>query len=157
MFRAPALGRHVHRELLRSAWLDVTPRISATACHQSNYFETDSRYRWDTLPIYSRQRGAPTSLPAPGMHLKVWVLAEACELHQGLTRTVGPERVALLSTTVPTRLPAGDDEGGKRLSGGARPQRVAHINALAGIEAQIPQAIGRESAAVTGATERGGR
>ena len=29
-FRAPALGRHVHRELLRSALPDVTPIISVT-------------------------------------------------------------------------------------------------------------------------------
>ena len=69
------------------------------------------------------------------MHFKVWVLAEAGELHQGLTRTVGPERVALLSATRSACLPAGDDDGGKRLSGGARPQRVAHVYALAGIEA----------------------
>jgi hypothetical protein len=32
-FRAPSLGRHVHRELWRSVWLDVTPIIAATACH----------------------------------------------------------------------------------------------------------------------------
>src|SRR5262249_48061700 len=42
-FRAPALGRHVHRELLRSVWLDFTPLIAATACHQRNYFKTYSR------------------------------------------------------------------------------------------------------------------
>src|SRR5262249_10488490 len=29
--RAPALGRHVHRALWRSVWLDVTPLIAATA------------------------------------------------------------------------------------------------------------------------------
>ena len=37
--RAPSLGHHVHRELRRSAWLDVTPIISATACHLRNYIE----------------------------------------------------------------------------------------------------------------------
>jgi hypothetical protein len=31
-FREPSLGRHVHRELLRSALLDLTPIIPATAC-----------------------------------------------------------------------------------------------------------------------------
>src|SRR5215467_7517852 len=35
-FRAPSLCRQGHRELLRSAVLDVTPLIPATACHQSN-------------------------------------------------------------------------------------------------------------------------
>src|SRR5262245_57499382 len=38
-FRAPSLCRHVHRELLRSVLLDLTPIISATACHKRNYVE----------------------------------------------------------------------------------------------------------------------
>ena len=42
-FRGPSLCRHVHRELLRSVLLDLTPRIAATACHQRNYVERDSR------------------------------------------------------------------------------------------------------------------
>ena len=37
--REPSLCRHVHRELLRSVLLDVTPIIAATACHQRNYVE----------------------------------------------------------------------------------------------------------------------
>ena len=41
----PSLGRHVHRELLRSVLLDLTPIISATACHQRNYVERYSRLR----------------------------------------------------------------------------------------------------------------
>jgi hypothetical protein len=32
-FRAPALYRHVRRELLGNAWLDFTPIIPATGCH----------------------------------------------------------------------------------------------------------------------------
>src|SRR5438132_3581555 len=43
-FRASSLCRHVHRELLRSAWLDLSPIIAATACHQRNYVERYSRY-----------------------------------------------------------------------------------------------------------------
>jgi hypothetical protein len=42
-FCKPVLRRHVHRELLRSAWLAVTPIISATACLQRNYVERYSR------------------------------------------------------------------------------------------------------------------
>ena len=42
-FRALSLGRHVHRELMRSVWLDLTPIIAATACHQRNYVERYSR------------------------------------------------------------------------------------------------------------------
>src|SRR5215470_3721341 len=45
-FRAPSLCRHVRRELLRNPWLAFTPIISATACHQRHYLETDSRYKW---------------------------------------------------------------------------------------------------------------
>ena len=48
-FREPSLGRHVHRALLRSVLLDVTPIIAATACHQRNYVERYSRF------IVSRQ------------------------------------------------------------------------------------------------------
>src|SRR6266446_1350056 len=44
-FREPSLCRHVHRELLRSVLLDVTPIIAATACHQRNYVERYSRYK----------------------------------------------------------------------------------------------------------------
>jgi hypothetical protein len=44
-FRAPSLDRHVHREFMRSAWLDVIPIIPATACHQRNYVERYSRNR----------------------------------------------------------------------------------------------------------------
>jgi len=43
-FRAPSLCRHVHRALWRSVVLDVTPIISATACHQSHDVERYSRF-----------------------------------------------------------------------------------------------------------------
>src|SRR6266851_4876498 len=36
--------RQVHRELMRSAVLDLTPIIPATACHQRNYVERYSRF-----------------------------------------------------------------------------------------------------------------
>ena len=42
--REPSLCRHVHHELLRSVWLDLTPIIATTACHQRNYVERYSRY-----------------------------------------------------------------------------------------------------------------
>jgi hypothetical protein len=41
--REPSLCRHVRCEFLRSAVLDVTPIIAATACHNSNYVERYSR------------------------------------------------------------------------------------------------------------------
>src|SRR5215471_14127009 len=51
--RAPSLGRHVCRELLRNALFDFTPIIPATACHQSNYFGTYSRSTcWPPNPLH---------------------------------------------------------------------------------------------------------
>jgi hypothetical protein len=44
-WRAPSLCRHVHRELMRSALLDLTPIIAATTCNQRNYVERYSRFR----------------------------------------------------------------------------------------------------------------
>ena len=49
-FRKPSLCRHVHRELLRSALLDLTPIVPATAYHHRNYVETYSRYRGCDMP-----------------------------------------------------------------------------------------------------------
>ena len=47
-FRAPSLCRRVHRAFMRNALLDYTPILPATACHQSSYVETYSRYRNQT-------------------------------------------------------------------------------------------------------------
>jgi hypothetical protein len=49
-FRAPALGRHMYRELLRSALLDVTSIIPATACYQRNDVK---RYSRTTPQVFS--------------------------------------------------------------------------------------------------------
>jgi integrase/recombinase XerD len=49
-FREPSLCRHVHRELMRNAVLDLTPIIPTTACHQSNYVERYSRFRLPGIP-----------------------------------------------------------------------------------------------------------
>ena len=43
-FREPSLCRHVHRELMRKAALNLTLIIPATACHQRNYVERYSRF-----------------------------------------------------------------------------------------------------------------
>ena len=50
-FREPSLCRHVHRALLRSGLLYLTPIIPATACHQSNYVERYSRFKAEEMPI----------------------------------------------------------------------------------------------------------
>ena len=43
-FRKPSLCRHVHRELMRNALLDLTSIVPTTAYQQSNYVETYSRF-----------------------------------------------------------------------------------------------------------------
>ena len=43
-FRAPALCRPVHRELMRSGLLDLTSIIPVNACYQRNYVERYSRF-----------------------------------------------------------------------------------------------------------------
>ena len=43
-FREPSLCRHVHRELLRKAVLNLTLIIPATVCHQRNDVERYSRF-----------------------------------------------------------------------------------------------------------------
>src|SRR5438093_9804212 len=52
-FRAPSLGRHVPRELLRSVLLDLPPRIAATACHQRNDVDRYSRYIFKRTFLYT--------------------------------------------------------------------------------------------------------
>src|SRR3989442_10474327 len=41
--RRPSLCRPVHREVMRSAWLDVTTIVPTTPCHQRNYVNLYSR------------------------------------------------------------------------------------------------------------------
>jgi len=68
-FCEPSLCRHVHRELLRSVWLDLTPIIAVTACHQRNCVERYSRFtRYKLLEIERRSFGAappPAATPRP--------------------------------------------------------------------------------------------
>ena len=53
-FRAPALCRHVHHELLRSALLDMPPIRPTTACHQRNDVERYSRYSRNVVKRQAR-------------------------------------------------------------------------------------------------------
>ena len=54
-FRELSLCRQVHGELMRGTLLDLTPRISATVCHQRNYVERYSRSmlrNWTKSSLY---------------------------------------------------------------------------------------------------------
>ena len=45
----PAMCHHVHREFLRTALLDLTTVVPATACHQRDYVEPYSRSTIEAL------------------------------------------------------------------------------------------------------------
>jgi hypothetical protein len=63
-FRAPSLCRHVHRELMRNAVLDLTPIIPTTACHQRHYVERYSRFsRVSKLPEMKFLYGTTRKFP----------------------------------------------------------------------------------------------
>jgi hypothetical protein len=74
-FRAPARCRQGHCELLRSAWLDVTPIIPAvTACHQRNYVERYSRFRGSLALAERDVLCTAASGRAPGVGLRPGLL-----------------------------------------------------------------------------------
>ena len=50
-FCEPSLCCHVPREFMRRAWLDVTPIIPITVCHQRNYVKRYSRSNMFTQPL----------------------------------------------------------------------------------------------------------
>jgi hypothetical protein len=56
-FRKPSLCRHVHREFMRNALLDVTPIVPATAYHQRNDVETYSKFMSAAFFLRSRVTG----------------------------------------------------------------------------------------------------
>ena len=90
---------------------------------------------------------------ASGVHFEMGVLAESVELHQRLSGAELFERFALFGTSILTHLPARCDEGAKFVRGDTVTQRLTQVDALGGIQAQIPQTVGRETAAVTGVTK----
>jgi hypothetical protein len=59
-FRVPSLGRQGHRELMRSALLDLLLIIPTTACSQRNYVERYSRCKVLALLMVERPCPWPT-------------------------------------------------------------------------------------------------
>ena len=80
-FRAPSLCRHVHRELLRSVLLDLTPIISATACHQRNYVERYSRYMGELSESEINSFGTPPMIERCGKREKTKSKSHALVRH----------------------------------------------------------------------------
>ena len=67
-FRESSLCRHVHHELMRSAVLNLTLIIPATACHQRNYVERYSRF---TRGPEKRYHEANAAMPTPDRTLRI--------------------------------------------------------------------------------------
>ena len=69
-FRAPSLGRHVHRALWRSVLLVVTPIIPTTTCNQRKYAARYSRYNMRHYRCQSTSVGPRLSVTAPSKTLR---------------------------------------------------------------------------------------
>ena len=66
-FRAPSLGRHVHRELLRSVWLGCSPGNTL----KKKKSQTSDQYGWQHTPIggltHAQTQGLGAALPQCGL------------------------------------------------------------------------------------------
>ena len=99
-FREPSLRRHVHREFLRSALLDLIPIIPATACHKRNYVERYSRYKTLESNKSEGSNHVPQVLPkawgrfcACALCAACWCLAPAA-VRPSTTHSISPECLA---------------------------------------------------------------
>src|SRR5262245_8331965 len=90
-------------------------------------------------------------LPAAGVHFEVRVVLERLERHE---RPPIAERQALLGASVVASTPGGRNHRFQILSAGAGAERGAQIDASSGVEAEIPDAVGREAAPVARPAER---
>src|SRR5258705_6731637 len=95
-----------------------------------------------------------TTLPSARVHLEVGVALELADLHEGAP---AGRRQPLLRSAILPSLPRGADEGQQLLARSARPQRLAQVRAARRVEAEVPEAVRGEAAAVAGPAEgRGG-
>lgn len=101
-------------------------------------------------------RGRGQFLSTPCMHFKVGVLFQPVDFNILLSRPGLFKSFSLLGTTILTRLPHRCDQGLEVICRGPFPKRFPEVNAILGIQAQIPEPIGREAASVTGCAERSG-
>ncbi len=105
-------------------------------------------------PAERIQCGPPLS--PPRVHFEVRVLAEVLDRHEAAA--LAPEGQAFLGTAVRALAPSGRDECGQLLARGAAAQRPTKVDAARRVEAQVPQAVGRQPATIAAAAERvGGR
>src|SRR5258706_917595 len=95
-----------------------------------------------------------TSLPSARVHLEVGFAVELDDRHEGAP---AGRRQPLLRSAILASLPRGADEGQQLLARSARPQRLAQVRAARRVEAEVPEAVRGEAAAVAGPAEgRGG-
>src|SRR5439155_17683630 len=95
-----------------------------------------------------------TALPAPGMHLQVRVFAEASDLHEW--RAI-PKPQPQLGSAVRTPPPRAGDQRLQFVRRRSAAKRLPEVDAVLGVETQVPHAVGREPATIAARAERLGR
>src|SRR3989441_9387613 len=95
-----------------------------------------------------------TALPAPGVHLQVRVFAEASDLHEW--RAI-PKPQPLLGSAVRTPPPRAGDQRLQLVRRRSAAKRLPEVDAVLGVETQVPHAVGREPATIAARAERLGR
>src|SRR5712691_5244883 len=93
-------------------------------------------------------------LAAARVHFEVRIALELADLHQRATVALGQP---LLGAAIGAASPPAGDEPRQLVSTGAPAKRRAQINALDGVEAEVPHAIGGEPATIARPAERRGR
>src|SRR5262249_51284267 len=93
--------------------------------------------------------------PSPRVHFQVRITPELGDLDEGRAMA---KTQPVLGPAVGPLLPPPDDHLRELLAGRATPERRPQVDASGGVEAEVPEAVGREAAPVAvGAERRGGR
>src|SRR5687768_6833138 len=92
-------------------------------------------------------------LASAGVHLEVGIPLEAADLDEGAAIA---QRQPVFGAAIDARAPAASDHGRERFQRRARAQRRAKIDTGQRVEAQVPHAVGGETAAIAVGAERGG-
>ncbi len=89
------------------------------------------------------------------MHFQVGIFTQPVDFDEALfSQPDGFERFALFCATICPPLPGCGDQRFQFVAGPPLTERRAEIEAVFGIQAEIPHAVGREPAPIAGAAER---
>lgn len=89
------------------------------------------------------------------MHFQVGIFTEPVDLDEVLlTPPHGFEGLAFFGAPIGPPFPGGSDQGFQFVTAAPLTERRAKIEAVFGVEAEIPHPVGRQPAAIAGAAER---